>query len=147
MKFRRWPSIEAFGDTPRKRAAFHRKMRLEREKYPLFAEWIEAGQPHVDSVMADRAVAWARVQAEMRQQRAAKWREARARLQSYGDNQRGVIRQLWQEAPYPADPVYLLDMLTQIDRGRIDIDQPPWRFTADEIAAMQRFRERFGVQA
>ena len=34
--------------------------------------------------------------------------------------------QLWRDCPYPADPVYLLEMLHSIDTGRIDPERPPW---------------------
>ncbi|WP_256369877.1 hypothetical protein [Microvirga sp. KLBC 81] len=38
MRFRRWPRPIAYRDTPRKRAAFLRQQRLEREALPLFSE-------------------------------------------------------------------------------------------------------------
>src|SRR3546814_2850612 len=37
MRFRRWPRPTAYRETSRKRAAFLRKQRLEREALPLFA--------------------------------------------------------------------------------------------------------------
>ncbi|MGN7712579.1 hypothetical protein [Agrobacterium radiobacter] len=43
MRFRRWHRPEPYGDTSRKRAAFLRKQRLERETLPLFAADIAAG--------------------------------------------------------------------------------------------------------
>lgn len=56
MRFRRWHRPEPYGDTSRKRAAFLRKQRLERDALPLFAEEIAAGQHGVDEEMARRAV-------------------------------------------------------------------------------------------
>lgn len=44
MRFRPWPKPEPYRDTSRKRAAFKRRQRLEREALPLFAEMIAAGQ-------------------------------------------------------------------------------------------------------
>ena len=46
MRFRRWHRPEPYGDTSRKRAAFLRKQRIEREALPLFADEITAGQHH-----------------------------------------------------------------------------------------------------
>ncbi len=40
MRFRRWHRPEPYRDTSRKRAAFLRKQRLEREALPLFADQI-----------------------------------------------------------------------------------------------------------
>ena len=54
MRFRPWPKPEPYCDTSRKRAAFKRKQRLEREALPLFADMIAAGQHGVDEEMARR---------------------------------------------------------------------------------------------
>ena len=143
MKFRRWPRIEAFNDTPLKRAAFHRKMADQQNRFPLLAALIRERQPDVDEEMARRSAQWLLIQQSERDRRAADWRRARARIAGLGGNVRPVVTQLWGEAPYPADPIYLLDMLHGIDIGRIDIDKPPWRFTAEEIAAGRKKLETF----
>lgn len=127
MKFRRWPRIEPFNDTGRKRAAFHRSQRMKREALPLLAELIAETQPDVDSEMERRAIAWVDDQQRTRDQRAADWRRARQRVAVTGDNMRPVILALWREAPYPADPTYLLDFMHSIDVGRINPEKPPWR--------------------
>jgi len=80
MRFRRWPRPEPYGDTSRKRAAFLRKQRLQREALPLFAEQIAAGQHSVDEEMARRAIWWDEAERHRRDQRAAWWRKGRARL-------------------------------------------------------------------
>jgi hypothetical protein len=51
MRFRRRPRPTAYEDTPRKRAAFLRKQRLECEALPLFANEIAATQRGVDAEM------------------------------------------------------------------------------------------------
>ena len=60
MKFKPGYRIEAFADTGRKRAAFHRKIRDQQERMPLLAELIRKQQPEVDDEMARRAVTLAR---------------------------------------------------------------------------------------
>lgn len=126
MRFRRWPRVEPYNDTSRKRAAFHRSQRLQREKLPLFAELIAGGQHDVDTEMARRAVWWPEHQHEGRDRRAAEWWRARARLFAHGGNVRARLSELWRTCPYPADPVYLHGLLTDYNRGRLDLEVPPW---------------------
>jgi len=126
MRFRRWPRVSAYEDTPRKRAALARAQQTQRDKLPLLAPIIAEQQPTADAEMARRAAWWPEVQQRDRDRRAHQWRRARTRLAGYGDNLRPLLIQLWRDCPYPADPVYLLDMLHSIDTGRIDPERPPW---------------------
>ena len=125
MRFRRL-GRQPWSDTPRKRAALRRKQRLEREALPLFAGMIAEAQPSEDEVMSLRTSFWARHEQEDRDYRASKWREARRCLADYSHNERAALRDAWDDAPYPADPVYLLDMLHSYDVGRLDLDALPW---------------------
>ena len=126
MRFRRWPRVTSFHDTPRKRAALARSQRAQREKLPLLREIIAEQQPAADEIMAQRAQRWSRSQQDDRDRRAQLWRRARTQLAGHGDNFRRQVIALWNSAPYPADPVYLLDFLHAIETGRIDPEQPPW---------------------
>jgi len=128
MRFRRWPRVTAYEDTPRKRTALARSQRLKREKLPLFADLIAEQQPSADDEMARRADIWPRSQRTERDRRARAWRHARQHLSAYADNLRAVILALWRECPYPADPSYLLDLLRSIDTGTIDPAKPPWKY-------------------
>ncbi|MBB6414079.1 hypothetical protein [Mesorhizobium sangaii] len=128
MRFRPWPKPEPYRDTSRKRAAFKRKQRLEREALPLFADMIAAGQHSVDEEMARRHIWWDEREREQRALRAARWHAARARLFALPDDLRCTVRELWRGCPYPADPTYLLDLLHQIAVGRVDPQRPPWVF-------------------
>ncbi|WP_336810105.1 hypothetical protein [Bosea sp. MMO-172] len=117
-----------FVETTRKRAAFLRKQRLEREAFPLFASDIAAGQHDVEREMACRALRWEEWQKTNRAERAARWRKARARLFSFPDDLRQTIRNVWRSCPYPADPASFADFLHQIAVGRLDPHRPPWVF-------------------
>ncbi|EXL04898.1 hypothetical protein [Aquamicrobium defluvii] len=128
MRFRPWPKPEPDRDTSRKRAAFRRKQRLEREALPLFADVIAAGQHSVDEEMVRRLIWWDEREREQRTLRAARWREARARLFALPADLRRSVRTLWRGCPYPADPTYLLDLLHQVAVGRVDPHRPPWIF-------------------
>jgi hypothetical protein len=128
MRFRRWPRPTLFEVTPRKRSAFARKQRLEREALPLFADHIAEQQHDVEVEMRQRAERWSVSQQAVRNQRAASWRAARLRLFALDHDFRQLIRALWRECPYPADPSYFADLLHQISAGRIDPHRPPWSF-------------------
>ena len=134
MRFQHHNRYE-FKDTPRKRAAFFAKQRRERDEHPLFAEMIadEQAQRGVDEVMKQRAESFAKGEQKDRNFRAKKWREARAKIAAYDEPARSTIREFWNDAPYPANPVYLLGMLRDIERGPIALDKPPpWRPTEEE---------------
>lgn len=149
MRFRRWHRPEPYGDTPRKRAAFRRKQRLEREALPLFAEQIASTQHCVDAEMARRVVWWSEFERDWRNDRAAWWRKGRARLFALPDALRGLVRQIWRTCPYPADPASFADFLHQIAVGKLDPYNPPWiyrptinpRITRDPQTFGQAFRQ------
>jgi hypothetical protein len=128
MRFRRWPRPTPYEDTSRKRAAFFRKQRLEREALPLFADHIAAQQHDVEDEMRHRAERWSVSQQASRDQRATSWRAARQRLFVLDDDLRHLIRDIWRGCPYPADPSYFADLLHQIEVGRLDPHRPPWIF-------------------
>lgn len=137
MRFSRWSWRQKFTDTTRKRAGVLRHQKRQRDRLPLLAPLIAETQPSVDDEMAHRALAWDDWQQDLRDRRAAHWRRARARLASYGDNLRAAIRAMWQEAPYPAEPEYLLDMLHRIDTGQVTPERPPWRLSPEEIIRLR----------
>lgn len=149
MRFRRWPRPTAYRETPRKRAAFLRKQRLEREALPLFADAITARQHSVDEEMARRHVWWDEREHDQRDARATRWREARARLFALPDPLCAKVRILWRTCPYPADPASFADFLHQIAVGRLNPDRPPWvfhqktqaRITANPATFDEAFRQ------
>ncbi len=125
MRFKRWPR-HPFTDTSRKRAALRRKQRLEREALPLLAAQIAEAQPTEDEVMERRALQWAEQEARDRRRRARNWLKARARINALSANEQAVLRHAWNCAPYPADPVYLLDFLHGFSVGRFTLDSLPF---------------------
>lgn len=142
MKFKRYERVP-YEDTSRKRAAVKASQRREREAAPLFAAEIAAQQPSVDTVTVAKQRAFEEWQQERRDNQARGWRKARLRLAAFPEDQRRKIRALWLDAPYPADPVFLMSMLSDLERGRYAVDSPPWRFTPEEIAAGRARLEEF----
>ena len=128
MRHRRWPRPTPFEDTSRKRAAFIRKQRLEREALPLFANQIAAEQHGVDDEMILRAICWDKAERRRRSERAVSWRKVRSRFFALPGALRWTVGSLWRTCPYPADPSYLADLLHQVAVGRIDPHRPPWIF-------------------
>lgn len=127
MRFKRLID-HPFEDTRRKRLALARSQRLQRERYPLFADMIAEHQPDADTVMAKRAADWMEWTKRDRARRAADWRRARRKLASYGDNVRARLLNYWNKCRWPADPDYLLSMMHMFDTGRLDIDYVPRPF-------------------
>jgi hypothetical protein len=70
MRFRRAPHPTPFEETARKRAAFLRKQRLEREALQLVSEQISAKQHGVDEEMSRCAHQWAQSEQVSRDHRA-----------------------------------------------------------------------------
>lgn len=129
MRFKRCER-HPFTDTSRKRAALRRKQRLEREALPLLADLVAEAQPSEDDVMKARAVQWLEHERRSRALRADRWREARRRLSGFSANEQAVLCDAWNRAPYPADPVYLLDFLHSYSAGRFTLDQMPFDLVA-----------------
>ncbi|MEO5326423.1 hypothetical protein PV773_24200 [Mesorhizobium sp. CC13] len=145
MRFRRWHRPEPYGDTPRKRAAFLRKQRLAREALPLFADDIAVTQHSVEEEMARRAVSWDAAERERRSQRAARWREGRARLFALPDRLRHRAREIWRTCPYPADAARFADFLDQIEVGKLDPWRPPWVYCPERTARITRDPSTFAA--
>jgi hypothetical protein len=147
MRFRRWPRVTAFEATPLKRAGLARSQRRQRDKLPLLADLIAETQPSADDEMARRAEHWPKLQQKERDERAKQWRRARQRLFKYEQPLCATIQAIWRGCPYPADPVYLLDLLHQIDMGKMDLHQPPWIYFQPVVAPVTpdatRFEEAF----
>ena len=146
MRFKRWPRVEAYQETSRTRAAVALSQRRQRDRLPLLADLIATEQPSIEAVIEERHQAWPKWQQEKRDDRAARWREARRQLATYALITRHAIRRLWNDAPYPGDPSYLGDFLLQIERGRVDpFARAPWRPSVDEIAEGRRLLAVFAL--
>ena len=143
MRFRRWPRVTSFEATPLKRAGLERSQRRQRDKLPLLAGLIAETQPSVDEEMTRRAEYWPKLQQKERDDRAKLWRRARNRLFEYEQPVRAAIRATWRGCPYPADPVYLLDLLHQINMGKTNPHRPPWIYFQQAVAPVTADATRF----
>lgn len=78
------------------------------------------------ALTAGRAVLSAAQEARWRDDRAAQWRKARRMINALPDQDRSAMRQVWDCAPYPADPSRLLSVLHSYSLGRLDLKRPPF---------------------
>jgi hypothetical protein len=106
----------------------------EREALPLFADQIAEEQPGEDEVMASREIAWHLSEQRTRKWKADRWRKARQELRAFSDNERRVLTDAWNMAPYPGDPTYLLDFLHRYRIGRFTLDAVPFNFNREQSA-------------
>lgn len=117
MRFSRGFRVTAYEPTSRKLAAVKRRQRLDREKFPLFADEIAEGQPDPEQVLIDRAVHWVERQQARRDDLAQQWREARAQLRALPDDRRAAFVRYWNRSKYPGDASYLKSALRMFERG------------------------------
>lgn len=117
MRFSRGFRVTAYEPTSRKLAAVKRRQRLDREKFPLFADEIAEGQPDPEQVLIDRAVHWIERQQARRDDLAQQWREARAQLRALPDDRRAAFVRYWNRSKYPGDASYLKSALRMFERG------------------------------
>lgn len=131
MRFKKWQT-HPFTATKRKRQAAARKLQNQRDALPLFADAIAADQPSVDQIMIDRAARWEDWERRDRQRRADTWRKARTALAAVPEPGRSAVRAYWQRCIWPADPVYLCEMVTMYQTDRLpEVSRPGHRLASD----------------
>lgn len=108
--------------------------RHKRDHGPLFA-------PHIPLEIESFETRRIRLSAETEQRRKAgrkrqadAWRAARARYHALSPDDRARVRDTWNAKPCPADPVYLLDLMTRLVPTAADL--------ARRAAAQAREAER-----
>lgn len=117
MRFHPTPPVMPYEPTNRKIAAGAKRLRLDREKLPLFADLIAEQQPSLDELMERRAFAFVQNQIDTRARKAASWREARARYFQLPQPLRAHFLKWWNQSSYPGDGGYFATALTQLERG------------------------------
>lgn len=111
--------IKTFGPTPRRLAAARKALQLQREKCPLFAEEIAAGQPTPE----ERIKAYDRDIIErmhiMRQFTAYQWRKGRRELKAIPENEQQELLNYWNLRKFgPLSSEYFADLVTNWKKRR-----------------------------
>ena len=99
------------GITPRRLAAANRHLRLERERFPLFADQIAVEQPSPEQRIVKADENWNHFWGKFRTFSASQWRFARRVLRSLPADRRRDLIQRWNASPYPKEAHYLLSFL------------------------------------
>ncbi len=108
MRFQR-AYVIPFSDTKLKRLAYERKVKRERQKYPLL-DMVGALQfDDVDTRMAKAAVEWDEYDVKYRENRLKAWLKARKQLREHPKAKE--IYAFWQRSTWTPLPEYLLDLI------------------------------------
>src|SRR3546814_20617690 len=99
--------------TNRKLKAAARRLRLDREKFPLFAEEIGESQPSPEQLLDARARSFVTSQQDNRDRAARNWWQARAELRAIPESERGAFIRYWNRCKSPSHAPFLLPHLTQ----------------------------------
>jgi hypothetical protein len=109
MRFTRYPRWEPYEVTPHKLAAARRAIQKQKDRYPLFPEFLKhrTAEERLASIAVELETWWK----EMRERHAKLWRKARQNLNSLPTGPRAAIKRYWKICGCPGDPVYLLTII------------------------------------
>ena len=108
----------AFEWTQRKEAAAARRLRREREAYPLFAEQIAQQQPSIDAIRQRRIEQSAKTERDMRARQAARWRAVRAQVFAIPASDRAELLRYWNAHRwFPGEPQHLGYLIRKYEKG------------------------------
>ena len=121
MRFTRFPRHTVRENTPRRVATARRAVQTEHDKFPLFPELCT--HKNAEERLVAIEVGGAQWWQELRDLKAKKWREARARLRTLRPSLAEGIKRYWQTCRWPGDPAYLLGLIHSCTVRR----ECPWR--------------------
>ena len=114
MMFKRVRRPEPYAVTPRKVAAYNRRLVRERDALPLLADFVAADQLTAEAEMQRRAVIYDAATMERRAWLAGRWRLVRARYFALPAHIRRAIDLSWRRYGGPKDAVNLSSMLWRV---------------------------------
>lgn len=144
MRFRRRQRIEAITLTQRKAAAFERKQRRERERYPLFADEIWASQRSIEDEFVRRNRIAIEAEVRSRDFYADVWKRARGRFFAATAECQAATRAFWKAWTGPCEATYFsyaVDFCTGEYERRSNAARD------NELALRKRGRVGMGVQS
>ena len=123
MRFTPHQGIYAYERTNRKLKAAERRLRLDREKFPLFAEEIGESQPTPEELLDSRARSFITSQQRNRDRAAADWWRARAELRAIPEPDRSAFIRYWNRSKCPGNATYLLTNMNMFRDGRLIVHE------------------------
>lgn len=131
MRFTPHQGIYAYERTNRKLKAAERRLRLDREKFPLFAEEIGESQPSPEELLDARARSFVTHQQDNRDRAARNWWQARAELRAIPEPDRSAFIRYWNRSKCPGNATYLLTYMNMFRDGRLIVHEGEVRPRSD----------------
>lgn len=123
MRFTPHQGIFAYERTNRKLKAAERRLRLDREKFPLFAAEIAESQPTPEELLDARGKAFLENQQANRDREARNWWRARAELRAIPEPDRATFIRYWNRCKCPGNAAYLLTYMNMFRDGRLIVHE------------------------
>lgn len=123
MRFTPHHGIYAYVRTNRKLKAAERRLRLDREKFPLFAAEIAESQPTPEELLDARGKAFVENQQANRDREARNWWRARAELRAIPEPGRAAFVRYWDRCKCPGNAVYLLTYINMFRDDRLIVHE------------------------
>lgn len=123
MRFTPHQGIYAYERTNRKLKAAERRLRLDRQKFPLFAAEIAESQPTPEELLDARARSIVTNQQDNRDRAARNWWRARAELRAIPEPDRSAFVRYWDRCKCPGNASYLLTYMNMFRDGRLIVHE------------------------
>jgi hypothetical protein len=107
--------------TPRKLKSAERRLKQERDKYPLLVDWIIDQQPTAQEKVDAHLDAWQRWCQSTRDSTARQWRENRQLLRSLPAEDQDRFLEYWNNSHIPGNSCYFADALRRFMSGKINL--------------------------
>jgi hypothetical protein len=107
--------------TPKKLKSAERRLKQERDKYPLLVDWIVEQQPTAQERVDTHLDDWQRWCQSNRASTARQWRENRQLLRNLPAEDKARFLEYWNNSRIPGDASYFRDALRRFMSGKIDI--------------------------
>ncbi|HGO9799714.1 TPA: hypothetical protein ACLEB8_004904 [Pseudomonas aeruginosa] len=121
MLFKRFERCAPVNFTPRKEAAFARKLKREQDSMPLFAEQIAQEQRGWDEEKVNREERWRKSVQRMRDLQAKHWRKVRAAYYALDSETRARCRdymEQWRGGYTPTNFIYIVEGFSGVREKR-----------------------------
>jgi hypothetical protein len=106
--------------TASKLRSAERRLKKEREKYPLLVDWIIEQQPTAEEKVDCQLDDWHKWCQEARNRQAQAWRNSRAILYGLTSRERAKFLEYWNNSNFPGDPGYFIYAVNKFIDGKVD---------------------------
>lgn len=123
MRFKTLPYKKSRKEaTASKLRSAERRLKKEREKYPLLVDWIIEQQPTAEEKVDRQLDNWHKWCQEARNRQAQVWRKSRAILYGLTSRDRAKFLEYWNNSNFPGDPEYFIYAINKFIDGIVAIE-------------------------